>query len=565
MAVERLGDSIGIREELIKKATSLAFKAHKSPEKPYLLEKIRSSELIITFSGSWTIPDWFSDNNFGETPINLTLFPSLRSIGNDEPALVNKAFLLRFETILNNSSLKSDVNKAMAEKKKIVFAGHSSGAPMAILASLWTLEHHRNASNPPFCVTFGSPLIGNHILPHATRREDWSRYFVHFLTRYDVVPRISLSPLSSLHHETLAAILHLFNPKSKPPSSSAHGRIGLAEFYGGVTRNAAAVTSHRACSLMGSTNLLLETVASLVVLSPYRPFGTFVWCTGNGRMVVVRNSEAESLEMQSVVYLEKLEDLPLSGDCNADDNAATIDQALNDLGLGTRARLCMRAAGELEKQKSRNEAKIDKAKAESTMKELEDYKEVSRIQGVGYYDAFKLQKEPRDFQANVKRLVLAGVWDEVIEMLKRHELPDEFEGKQEWIELGTRFRRLVEPLDIGNYYRHLKNEDTGPYMVRARPKRYRYTQRWLEHARRLPGGSCSESCFWAEVEELSVFKSNKGSSYDEELKRRVVKLEEDVKRWSEEELPRDVFLEGSSFTKWWKKLPQDYKAGILQC
>ncbi|MED6203495.1 Protein eds1L, partial [Stylosanthes scabra] len=61
-------------------------------------------------------------------------------------------------------------------------------------------------------------------------------------------------------------------------------------------------------------------------------------------------------------------------------------------------------------------------------------------------------------------------------MLKRYELPDEFEGKKEWIELGTSFRRLVEPLDIANYYRHLKNEDTGPYMIKARPKRYRYTQ-----------------------------------------------------------------------------------------
>lgn len=228
----------------------------------------------------------------------------------------------------------------------------------------------------------------------------------------------------------------------------------------------------------------------------------------------------------------------------------------------------------MEKHKSRNEEKIDKAKAETTMNELEDYKEVSKMQGVGYYDAFKLQKEPRDFQANVKRLVLAGVWDEIIEMLKRYELPDEFEGKKEWIELGTKFRRLVEPLDIANYYRHLKHEDTGPYMMRARPKRYRYTQRWLEHANRLPNGGSSESCFWAEVEELSsksindsITINNKASSLDEDFRKRVVKLEENAKRWSEkeEELPRDVFLEGSTFMKWWRNLPSQYKAGLLHC
>lgn len=96
------------------------------------------------------------------------------------------------------------------------------------------------------------------------------------------------------------------------------------------------------------------------------------------------------------------------------------------------------------------------------MRELEDYKALCEINnGKGYYDAFKVQQDEKDFQANVKRLVLAGIWDEIIEMLKKYELPDEFEGKEDWIILGTRFRRLVEPLDIANYYRHLKHEDTG--------------------------------------------------------------------------------------------------------
>lgn len=260
----------------------------------------------------------------------------------------------------------------MAKKERIVFTGHSSGAPMAILASLWALEEYLNTPNPPFCVTFGSPLIGNHIFSHATRRENWSRYFVHFLMRYDIVPRISLAPISSLDEETVTSILQLFNPK--PKSSSTHGSIRFAEFYCGVMKNAAAVTSHRACNLMGNTNFLLETVANFVVLSPYRPFGTFVLCTGNGKLVVVRNSEAalqvmfhsgvlndlgerdddgvakervlqhlgyveevqESLEMQNVVYLDKPEEVPLSGDNGSiagGADAATIDMALNDLGL----------------------------------------------------------------------------------------------------------------------------------------------------------------------------------------------------------------------------------------
>lgn len=138
-------------------------------------------------------------------------------------------------------------------------------------------------------------------------------------------------------------------------------------------KNAAMVASHRACSLMGSTNLLLETVKNFVVLSPYRPFGTYVLCTGNGRLVVMKNSEAvlqvlfhsavlgevegngddvvmqkvlqhlgyvkeveESFEMQDVVYLEKLEEVPLS----SNDASNSVNIALNDLGLVSHINHC---------------------------------------------------------------------------------------------------------------------------------------------------------------------------------------------------------------------------------
>ncbi|RVW85631.1 hypothetical protein CK203_037500 [Vitis vinifera] len=44
---------------------------------------------------------------------------------------------------------------------------------------------------------------------------------------------------------------------------------------------------------------------------------------------------------------------------------------------------------------------------------------------------------------------------------------------------------MVEPLDIANFYRHAKDEETGFYVKKGtRPKRYRYIQSWLEHAER---------------------------------------------------------------------------------
>ena len=226
----------------------------------------------------------------------------------------------------------------------------------------------------------------------------------------------------------------------------------------------------------------------------------------------------------------------------------------------TRGRLCLCAAGELQRQKQRNQDEIDfntKEIAEK-LKSIRKYQTDREVHKVGYYDAFKLQNDGEDFQANVKRLELAGMWDEIIEMLKRYALPDEFEGRKEWIELGTKFRRLVEPLDIANYYRHLKNDDTGPYLIKARPKRYRCTQRWLEHDRRISQGSSSESCFWATVEELR----NSNKQPFEELKETIMDLERDIDRWYQHgEIGKDVFLDESTFAMWWKTLPYQHKNG----
>ncbi|KAI3454588.1 hypothetical protein Pfo_011251 [Paulownia fortunei] len=590
MMAGRLGENIGLREEIIQKACKLSMKAHdKYPGKPYIHEKTRgSTDTFFAFPGSWSVDDWYSRKPFGDIKVDLSKFPSMKSVGNEEIALVNEAFSRRFEGLLSRSSLAVEVEKAMSDKKQIIFAGHSSGGPIAILAAIWFFEKYIRFNHyqiSPFCVTFGSPLAGNHIFSHALRRENWARYFIHFVMRHDIVPRIMLAPLSHIE-QGLQHILEFLNPKS--PYNYLHDSTVASNFLLSVMRNALSVASHAACYLKGCTNLLLETVASIVELSPYRPFGIFIFCTGNGKLVVLDNPDAvlqllffclqlspeeensdflhgmfkehsvyesdlqESLNMQDITYLVNLVDVPLSADAITNDAAA-----LNDLGLTTRARLCLRAAGELEKQKLENQKKIDSNKdtIKEALKKIQEYQTSCEIRKVGYYDAFKIQREITDFNANVKRLELSGIWDEIVEMIKRYELPDGFEGRKEWIELGTLFRRLLEPLDIANYYRHLKNEDTGPYMVKARPKRYRFTQKWREHAERMPVGLSSETTFWAEVEELRV------KPYGQ-VKDIVLRLEEQVLTWvSGGWLGKDVFLDESTFIKWWKTLPFDHRSG----
>uniref|UniRef100_A0A453KS17 EDS1 EP domain-containing protein n=1 Tax=Aegilops tauschii subsp. strangulata TaxID=200361 RepID=A0A453KS17_AEGTS len=235
--------------------------------------------------------------------------------------------------------------------------------------------------------------------------------------------------------------------------------------------------------------------------------------------------------------------------------------AIGGLELSKEAMLSLAAAAQWEKQREINQAKIDAncSKIQEALKSLNEYKRTCELHEVSYYDSFKLQREVHDFNSNVRRLELAGFWDEIIEMLRRRELPDAFEGREEWVNLGTSYRRLVEPLDIANYYRHSKNEDTGSYLSKGRPRRYKYTQKWREQSHRIPLGSSLESCFWAMSEELQAEMIN-GKSF-EDLKDRVGKLESDALGWfTSGNLGRDVFLSSSSFVIWWKTLPEQHRS-----
>lgn len=111
MGTIKLGENMVIKEEVIKKACSMAMDAHKSPEKQYLSKKIKtsSSEVVFSFPGSWSVNDWFTGTSFGETKVDLQLFPSLKYIGLDVTATVNEVFLNEFKALLANPLFKNEV------------------------------------------------------------------------------------------------------------------------------------------------------------------------------------------------------------------------------------------------------------------------------------------------------------------------------------------------------------------------------------------------------------------------------------------------------------------------
>ncbi|KAK1307489.1 hypothetical protein QJS10_CPA10g01703 [Acorus calamus] len=259
--------------------------------------------------------------------------------------------------------------------------------------------------------------------------------------------------------------------------------------------------------------------------------------------------ESEVQEILEFIHLDHLEDV--YGNRREMTSASMV---LDDLGLSTDARLRLSAAGEWEKKKQNNQSKIDG-----------DYKISKKIREVGYYDAFKLQKNEVDFKANIKRAELAGHWDEIKEMLRRNELPEDFEARPHWVNLGNTYRCLVEPLDIANFYNRAKNDDSGPYMIKGRPLRYKYMQRWFEHSQRkkqqiqvFPRRSSLQSCFWAFIEELCIKTSE--SNHFEEVRGIVLELENEAAGWlMDSEFCRDVLLKDSTFVKWWNTLPEQHR------
>ncbi|XP_010515121.1 PREDICTED: protein EDS1B [Camelina sativa] len=613
MAFEAL---VGINGDIITKSWMVSKGAYQT--EPFIKEEA-GGIVFFAFRPSFTAKDLFATGNkspFGEIKMKRVEFPCMRSIGNNVDATVNEAFLKNLELIIGpRTSFHASVQRAVDRGQVIVFTGHSSGGATAILATVWYLEKYliRNPSvfREPRCVTFGAPLVGDYIFKHALGRENWSRFFVNFVTRFDIVPRIMLARKASIE-QTLPCVLGQLDPTRV--SSTQEDDEEITEFYKTVMRDTSTVAYLAVNQLIGNGQAFLETLSSFLELSPYRPVGTFVFSTEK-RLVVVNNSDAilqmlfytsqcSNEQEWSLIPFRSITDhhgyeglvqsigIKLLNHLNLHnlllDGENSIGSALNDLGVSTRARQCIHAALEAEKQREENQKKID-SKKDKIVDRLNwitvEYKPKCQAHKNGYYDSFKVSNEENDFKANVRRAELAGIFDEGLGLVKKDHLPDGFEGREDWINLATRYRRLTEPLDISNYHRHLKNEDTGPYMVRGRPSRYIYAQRGYEHYKskatgklakdvlwskvndlnlglqpeeiqemlKISGSECG-SCFWAEVEEL------KGKPY-EEVKARVKTLEGLLDGWiTEGEVDdKDIFLEGSTFRKWWTTLPESHK------
>ncbi|XP_042382053.1 uncharacterized protein LOC121974858 [Zingiber officinale] len=97
---------------LIPLCCSLSMAANHSRSSLFLRHHSADSA-VFAFPASWSSDDWIlpgARSHFGETDVDVALFPSIKSVRIDAAAAVNGAFLRFFKNLLEISPLSTEAN-----------------------------------------------------------------------------------------------------------------------------------------------------------------------------------------------------------------------------------------------------------------------------------------------------------------------------------------------------------------------------------------------------------------------------------------------------------------------
>ena len=204
---------------------------------------------------------------------------------------------------------------------------------------------------------------------------------------------------------------------------------------------------------------------------------------------------------------------------------------------------------------------------------LEWYKKKSKEANKCYYDCFKNGDFQRDVRIEEFMGQLTTYWEDMVAQAERKPQKEGASFRTAWFQSATTFRRMVEPLDIAIFYR-----DGGrDYINNGRSPLYKLLEKLYEEAAKNPTREgpdsknkkvsvllTDDSCFWAHVEDaiLSCQSLNHANSTPEQREsswKHLVKFGEYVTKQIENfAVSPEIFLEQSSFMKWWRM----YEASI---
>ncbi|CBI22948.3 unnamed protein product, partial [Vitis vinifera] len=401
----------------------------------YRLYQLSSKCTIVAFVSS---PDCTQYPLPGQGDLDRSpLFDFLRT--EEYPSVsINRAALDLFTPLHDHlSGLTDELTRIEGQ---LIITGHSLGGSVASLFTLRLLDG--NLLKPkchPFCITFGSPLIGDFGLQDSK----WNSFFLHVVSNQDPVPG-------------------LFLPSGRSPPTSSHSQT-----------------------------------------TGYKPFGTYLLCSELGcacfdnpdlilRLLKVISSEVAG-GLQDVDYGEILRNLkeraickglPQVGERFADPFSAGIIMELETIGFNQTKLLqhnididaMIRTMEEetrslIQKNKASDAKKLNDIKRD--MAHLEWYKKKSEM---GYYDCFKNQGSKRDIHVEQFRVNLTKYWKDMVAQVQRKPQKEGATFRTRWLYAGTVYRRMVEPLDIAAFY----GEGKTDYINKKRSLHYQLLQQWYE-------------------------------------------------------------------------------------
>ncbi|KAK0600745.1 hypothetical protein LWI29_018032 [Acer saccharum] len=446
---------------------------------------------------------------------------------------IHKAAVTIFSSLRDQlTNLKNQISNSIP----LIVTGHSVGGSVASLFTLWLLESmNRVDAKRVLCITFGAPLIGDKGLQQAiSRNSKWNSCFLHVVANQDFVPRlfVSLSP---------------HNPNAMQIDS---GSVAYQPFG-----------TYLLCSQSGCTCIEdPEEVSQLLVAVGSETAGNQ---NPNVEFEIFNYTET----VKHVEYTVILQGISKLGELKVQPLRAGIILQLDAVGVKKTQQLLTENMERKEQFRALKQNVFDPYKKLNKMKVymayLEWYKKTSMPEKEGYYDRYKHKRFKEDMDVIRYKGELNKYWKKVVEEAERMPQNENAPLNITWLYGGTNYRRMVEPLDIADYYsKGLKN-----YKADGRSEHYKKLEEWLEVDKptskqdnrkklNVSNSLTEDSCFWERVEEaLTLCKSLRNGEGDGELtKTNLVTFEiyvmEQIKNYA---VSPDIFLEGSSFMRWWRE------------
>ncbi|XP_076897747.1 senescence-associated carboxylesterase 101-like, partial [Bidens hawaiensis] len=502
-----------------------AYRAISETNLAYEIHTTRSGTSVLAFK---CFPDYtnrFLDGEFGLVSSENHQVVEFILTKVNSSFKINEAAVELFQNL--GDDLKELENKYV--NTSLIITGSGLGGYLAILSTLRLhhaidVEESKGVKNikRPICITFGSPLVGDANLQGAiAERPQWKSCFLNVVARKDPV-----ATFFSLNTEYKPFGTFLFCTESGGHTAFEDQDSILPVLDAMKLLNAGNLQIYDYTNVLSSIRrkLLYRGVSELSEfnLNLLRA-GITLQLKEVGVLKDISNEQFEVMEKKQIKMIKS----------KTIENANEPTRKLNNMKI--------------------------------SLTYMEWYMKKNKLNGVGYYDSYK-NDQTRDEMVSHQEILrhhrfLNQYWKKIIE---EKNLTPQKEGtklRTRWLLGGTNYRRIVEPLDITEYYKENKVN-----YIENRPNHYKLLEKWLDEGKdpkssevkRNKAASLTEdSCFWARVEEALIALRDLVNGGSADIEQRLEEFEAYVMTAINNfSVSPEIFLNGSSLMKWWN----EYKA-----